>query len=610
MTVDALRPPRHFNYRDSSPPPLFDSSPGSSSRLSSYLNSYSRHESFSDGETPFFNEEAPSNYHRGASHYYDSPSSSYFPSHKSSYRSSSYHKLPLNFGAVKSYFEEYRGPPPPASSENSKHQLALSVRDERPNNLAGLRLSLLQEEKNHPELNVVQQKQSLSYGEHGNHLNFGEQGLSFASENAVTPSDINPVGAAEITSTTKSATTATATPPISVHSSSASTSTSNAARETSPSGNSEIQISLQQQRPATNFPNTETPTSASAVAATPVPKIASIAPMQLSESPSANTAPATASNTGTEMVDQEYSTPSTTTNIMSVTPKSNFNAAQNNVNNKAPIVSMMFYETPKMSYEFRTVSQDDSPNLHRPLSMDQSRLQVQPLQQMQQLQSMHQMSPNLKQNFVVYETKNQLEPYFQYNQVQAQVQHQQNSNKDIAPLRFSIPTEPHAATLSSATSAPVKLAFPSFDFARTPLMVTTVPFTNNLGQNQISLGNFGNLQKPVVQAAPTMPIIYLLGNNEQTKPLAQINSGIPLGSFVMLNNNAGVKQTFPAQSLNSGLQLQLGGLGGIDYLTSTSNSEPMKPALLETGKVSLSLQEPFRSPEPNYQKLGFGQGIW
>ena len=109
--ADALRPPRHFNYRESPASRVYYGRGARSSSRPSYLNSYSRHESFGDAEMPDFGNETPFNFNReGESLLYDStmPSTSYFPAHKA-HRSFYQQKRPTNFATSRTFFEEYRG---------------------------------------------------------------------------------------------------------------------------------------------------------------------------------------------------------------------------------------------------------------------------------------------------------------------------------------------------------------------------------------------------------------------------------------------------------------------------------------------------------------------
>ncbi|OXU19503.1 hypothetical protein TSAR_013315, partial [Trichomalopsis sarcophagae] len=573
VAAEASRAPRAFDSEYREFPPYIES-PTPPPRPS-FLRSFSRHESssptfysrpqsLSDRESDIFGEGPPSRppYREGRIFLADSPfSSSYF---LSSRPESFDWEGPTDFreGQVITY--EYKGPPPPLPTKDSRKQ-AFGPADKQasgdPNNEH--RATKPKEDQNNQQQEhrtITETRQPLSFGGHSSHLSFGNHGLGFASVADVTSVDINPLAVAQLTATTKAA---------------AATALRTSASTVSMQSSSTSGIEVSRQHPSTNPTSSESPTSAAATS--PSLKIAGAASSQAAQS------------TFNEVAS---TTPTTTTSKNpSVTPKFNFDSGHR-ING----ATVKYYVSPKTAYDLRAIAHELPAPTHGLLPIESGKQQLQ--------------LSGIKQNLFFYDTKNS-QPFSneQLQQIQQQL-HGQNSDSNVSPVRFSIPTS--LIPTNPPGTGQMKLTYSPVDFARSPLSLPAVPNAYTSGQNhidmtQLKLNSAGT-------SGPSNPSYYFIQPQGQAKPAAQIGSTIPLGSFYLLPNNVQAKQ--PIQQavqvnpgISPGLQLQLSGFGGIEYLVSSSNPEQMRPAGIDAGK-GIALQEQYRPAETMLTKIGFGQNLW
>ncbi|XP_031782803.1 uncharacterized protein LOC100118613 isoform X2 [Nasonia vitripennis] len=529
VAAEASRPPRAFDSQYREFPPYIET-PTPPSRPS-FLRSFSRHESssptfysrpqsFSDKESDIFSEGPPLRppYREGRIFLADSPfSSSYFLSS----RPESFHwEGPTDFreGQVITY--EYKGPPPPLPTKDSRKQAKQPSGD--PN--SDHRATKPKEDQNNQQQEhrtMTETRQPLSFGGHSSHLSFGNHGLGFASVAGVTSADINPLAVAQLTAATKAA---------------AATALRTSASTVSMQSSSTSGIEVSRQHPSTNPTSSEPPTSAAATS--PSLKIAGAASSQAAQS----TFNEVASTTPTM----------TTFKNPSATPNFNFDSSQitgHQING----ATVKYYVSPKTVYDLRAIAQELPAPAHGLLPIESGKQQLQ--------------LSDIKQNLFFYDTRNS-QPLSneQLQQIQQQL-NGQNSN---------------------------------------------IPNAYTSGQNHIDMTQLK--LNPAGTSGPSNPSYYFIQPQEQAKPAAQIGSAIPLGSFYLLPNNLQAKQ--PIQQamqvnpgISPGLQLQLSGFRGIEYLMAPSNPEQMRPAGIDAGK-GIALQEQYRPAETMLTKIGFGQNIW
>ncbi|XP_016842901.2 uncharacterized protein LOC100118613 isoform X1 [Nasonia vitripennis] len=572
VAAEASRPPRAFDSQYREFPPYIET-PTPPSRPS-FLRSFSRHESssptfysrpqsFSDKESDIFSEGPPLRppYREGRIFLADSPfSSSYFLSS----RPESFHwEGPTDFreGQVITY--EYKGPPPPLPTKDSRKQAKQPSGD--PN--SDHRATKPKEDQNNQQQEhrtMTETRQPLSFGGHSSHLSFGNHGLGFASVAGVTSADINPLAVAQLTAATKAA---------------AATALRTSASTVSMQSSSTSGIEVSRQHPSTNPTSSEPPTSAAATS--PSLKIAGAASSQAAQS----TFNEVASTTPTM----------TTFKNPSATPNFNFDSSQitgHQING----ATVKYYVSPKTVYDLRAIAQELPAPAHGLLPIESGKQQLQ--------------LSDIKQNLFFYDTRNS-QPLSneQLQQIQQQL-NGQNSNSNVSPVRFSIPTS--LIPTNPPGTGQMKLTYSPVDFARSPLSLPAVPNAYTSGQNHIDMTQLK--LNPAGTSGPSNPSYYFIQPQEQAKPAAQIGSAIPLGSFYLLPNNLQAKQ--PIQQamqvnpgISPGLQLQLSGFRGIEYLMAPSNPEQMRPAGIDAGK-GIALQEQYRPAETMLTKIGFGQNIW
>ncbi|KAG7197231.1 hypothetical protein KM043_018357 [Ampulex compressa] len=214
--------------------------------------------------------------------------------------------------------------------------------------------------------------------------------------------------------------------------------------------------------------------------------------------------------------------------------------------------------------------------------------------------------------------------YFLQQQGQKGLSFQQSSNPETlnyVPLamaerpKFSLPSIPIASL--SAVSRPLQTVnYVSTSVPRVSYLTQDLPSSSSLASGStlssgLSSDIRGSLPTSIHGSLPTN-IAGGLSAGIPDSMSAGIPTSIPTLNLGQSFQHMGQMRQFETPSsspYSTGLQLQLGGFGGIDYAL-RPNNPTQRPMALGIAKVGLSLPELPRPHVPAFAKIGFGQRLW